>query len=273
MKKAGPTEETARPVAAITGATSGFGKIFAQRLAKKGNDLILIARREEILTNLKAELSKKYGVDVTVIVADLSKEQDLIRVEEKLCETHNLYWMVNNAGFGGNRVFPDVDVQVESDMIRVHCLATMRLARAALVPMTANRRGRIINLASVAGFLCGDGAADYTATKAYIITFSKSLQCDVQRNGIRVQALCPGFAHTGFHDAATMATSTIKQDVPWFLWLSADYVVRCSLRAIDRRLFYRVICIPSLLYKVVTFFGSEWIFSPIRILFSRGRVR
>ncbi|MDO5552457.1 MAG: SDR family NAD(P)-dependent oxidoreductase [Planctomycetia bacterium] len=273
MKTDKMNTEVTRPVAAITGATSGFGKLFAQHLAKRGNDLILIARREEILLDLKENLTKHYGVNVTILVADLSKENDLIRVEKKLIETSNLYWMINNAGFGGNQVFPNVDVQVESDMIRVHCLATMRLARAALVPMTANRCGRIINLASVAGFLCGDGAADYTATKAYVITFSKSLQCDVHRNGIRVQALCPGFARTGFHDAPTMSTSTIKQDVPWFLWLSADYVVRCSLRSIERRCFYRVICIPSLLYKVVTFFGSEWIFSPLRILFSRGRVR
>lgn len=266
--------ENNRPVAVITGASSGFGETFARKLAFRGYDLLLIARRKDRLDQIADELHTQFGIQVEVLTADLSSETDLQIVESRIESIPSLYYMINNAGFGGNKVFPEVDIAVETGMIKVHCLATMRLSRAALVPMIAKGSGRIINLASVAGFLTGDGSADYSSTKAYVISFSKSLQCDVGRKGIRIQALCPGFTRTGFHDAETMKDSPIKAVVPNFLWLNADYVVDCSLRAIERpSFFYRVICIPGLLYKTITFFGSEWIFSPLRILFSRGRVR
>ncbi|MDO5580656.1 MAG: SDR family NAD(P)-dependent oxidoreductase [Planctomycetia bacterium] len=266
--------EMGRPVAAITGASSGFGQTFAQKLAARGYDLLLIARRKGRLDQLAEDLHNQYGIEAEVLAADLSSDADLQKAEERIESLPSLYYMINNAGFGGNKVFPDVDIAVETGMIKVHCLATMRLSRAALVPMIAKGSGRIINLASVAGFLTGDGSADYSSTKAWVISFSKSLQCDVGRKGIRVQALCPGFTRTGFHDAETMKDSPIKKTVPDFLWLKADRVVACSLRSIERpAFFYRVICIPGLLYKTITFFGSEWIFSPLRILFSHGRVR
>ncbi len=262
-----------RPIAAITGASSGLGRTFATFLAARGYDLLLIARRRELLESLARELELDYNISVEVMTADLSNESELRKVENHLLELENLEFMINNAGFGGNRVFPDIDTELETDMIKVHCIATMRCSRAALVPMVRRGKGRIINLASVAGFLTGDGSADYSATKSYVIAFSKSLQCDVGRKGIRVQALCPGFTRTGFHDTDCMKNSTIKQKVPWFLWLRAERVVNASLNAIERKCFYRVICIPTLLYKIITFFGSEWCFSPLRILFSRGKVR
>ncbi len=162
-------------------------------------------------------------------------------------------------------------------MVLTHCLAPMRLARAALIPMKARGlkrdAGYIINVASIAGFLVGEGAADYTATKAYLISFSRSLQCDVRRFGVRVQVLCPGFARTGFHDAETMRFSKLKQTVPFFLWQRADRVVDASLRAIKRRWLPTVVCIPTVIYKLVGYFGSSWLFAPLRLLFSLGAAR
>ncbi len=274
MKSVG---QNGRPVAAITGASSGFGAVFADRLAREGNDLILVARREAKLNEVAAELRAKHHVEVDVVVADLAKLDDVERVEKILEETPTLKYMVNNAGFGGNHKFPDVNIEVETQMVQVHCLATMRLTRAALVPMKAKglRRGAgfVINVASIAGFLAGSGAADYCGTKAYLISFTKCLQCDVRRFGVRVQALCPGFAHTGFHSTETMADSTITQTYPEFLWGSAEYVVDHSLRALRRTCRISVVFIPNVFYKLVGYFGSSWLFAPLRLWFSGGSVR
>ncbi|MCF0235009.1 MAG: SDR family NAD(P)-dependent oxidoreductase [Thermoguttaceae bacterium] len=270
-----------RPVAAITGASSGFGKIYADRLASLGYDLILVARREKLLREVAAKLTVKYDVNVEAIVADLSDLADVERVEKRLEETRELRWLINNAGFGGNQKFPDVRIDVETKMVQTHCIASMRLCRAALVPMRERdlKRGAgyIINVASIAGLLAGEGAADYCGTKAYLIAFSRCLQCDVKSFGVRVQALCPGFARTGFHDAETMRFSTLKTDVPGFLWQRAERVVDASLFAIRRPRLCEygapVIFIPTLRYKIAAIFGAAWIFAPLRILFSRARIR
>lgn len=267
------SETKERLVVAITGATSGFGLVYARKFAEKGFDLLLIARREEILQNIQKEYSEQYGVAVEYMVADLSVEEDLKRVESRLECIDRLAWLINSAGFGGNNAFPNVDIELESRMVLVHCLATMRLSRAALVPMVKRKFGRIVNIASAAGFLTGDRCADYCSTKSYIITFSKCLQCDVSRHGVRVQALCPGFVRTGFHDTYAMRNSQIKEKVPGFLWIPAEYVVRASLRAIERKLFYRVILVPSLRYKMIIWAGSVWWLSPLRMLLTGGKIR
>lgn len=266
-----------RPVAAITGASSGFGKIYAQRLAAKGCDLLLVARRLEKLEEIAVEIKRDFGVEVETLSADLSVLSDVERVEKRLEALPTLRYLINNAGFGGNQKFPDVFIEVETQMVLTHCLAPMRLCRAALSVMKARGKtkdaGYIVNVASIAGFLSGEGSADYTATKAYLIAFSKSLQCDVGRFGVRVQALCPGFARTGFHDADTMRFSKIKETVPNFLWQRADYVVDYSLRSLHRKLRPNVVCIPTVIYKLVGYFGSSWLFAPLRLLFSWGTVR
>ena len=266
-----------RSVAAITGASSGFGMIYANRLASEGNDLLIVARRKEKLENVAKDIREKYGVEVETIVADLSRSDDLARVEARVESLSNLKYMINNAGFGGNSAFPNVDVDVETRMILTHCLASMRLSRAALVPMKARGlkrdAGYVVNVASIAGFLAGKGAADYCATKAYLISFSKCLQCDARNFGVRVQALCPGFANTEFHDSETMRNSNIKQIYPEIIWQRADKVVDASLRSLRRRFRPNVVCIPTVFYKLAWFFGASSIFAPLRILFSRGAVR
>lgn len=266
-----------RPVAVITGASSGFGKVFADRLAREKNDLVIVARRDDLLNACAEELRNRHKIEVEPIVADLSVLEDIERVEKRIAELATLKYMINNAGFGGDHSFPDVDVDVETRMVQTHCLASMRLTRAALIPMKAKqlRRGAgyIINVASVAGFLAGKGAADYCGTKAYLITFSKCVQCDVRQFGVRVQALCPGFANTGFHTSETMIHSDIKSRYPSFIWGSAETVVDRSLRQLRRSCRMCVVCIPTVLYKLVGYFGSSWLLSPLRILLSGGNVR
>jgi len=235
-------------LAAITGASEGLGKEFARQLAAEGYNLLVIARRGHLLDELKADLEAKYNVQVEPVVCDLSKPDELKRIEDRLEQAESLEVLVNNAGFGLGNAFPDVDPDAEESMIRVHVIALMRLSRAALVPMCKRKKGFIINLSSVAAYLFGENAAEYSATKAYVLSFSKSLQCDVRRYDVRVQALCPGFTHTGFH--ATEAMKFFKKAaMPKWLWLSAEYVVRTSLNSIRRS--NRVVCIPSLRYKLI----------------------
>ncbi len=238
-----------RKLAAVTGASDGLGKEFAKQLAGLGYDLLLIARREHLLNEIKAQLEKGYGVQVDVHVCDLSKPDEVRTLEKRLETADQLEVMVNNAGFGRqDAAFPLADPDREEEMIQVHVVALMRLARAALQPMCRNRKGFVINLSSVAAFLYGPGFADYNATKAYVLAFSKVLACDVRQYGVRMQALCPGLTHTGFHSTGGMKGFR-KDKTPRFVWLTAEYVVRTSLRSIMRT--QKVVCIPSLRYKIV----------------------
>jgi len=236
-------------LAVITGASEGLGKEFARQLAAEGYNLLVIARRGHLLDELKSDLEVKYNVQVEPLVCDLSKPDELKQIEERLEREDTLEVLVNNAGFGlGTPSFPNVDPDAEESMIRLHVIALMRFSRAALVPMCKNKKGYVINLSSVAAFLYGLGSAEYAATKAYVLSFSKSLQCDVRRYGVRIQALCPGFTHTGFH--ATEAMKDFPKDaMPKWLWLSAEYVVRTSLNSIRRT--SRIVCVPSFRYKVI----------------------
>jgi len=237
------------PTAVITGASSGIGKEFAWQLAAEGYDLLLVARREYLLANLKAEIEAKHGVTVETIVCDLTDPQQVRDLEKRIERIENLEFMVNNAGFGREGTYPDVDPDEETEMVQVHVIALIRLARAALVPMCRRKKGFLINVASVVSFLHGTNSAQYMATKAYVLSFTKSINCDVSRHGVRVQALCPGLTRTGFHNTATMK-SNVDEKTPSFAWLSSEYVVRCSLRVLRRR-WHRVVCIPSLRYKLV----------------------
>jgi short-subunit dehydrogenase len=236
------------PLAAVTGASEGLGREYARQLAAEGYNLLIIARRGHLLEEIKADLEKKYNIRVETLVCDLSKPDELKQVEDRLEKEESLEVLVNNAGFGLGRAFPDVDPDAEEQMIRLHVIALMRLSRAALVPMCKRQKGYVINLSSVAAFLFAENSTEYNATKAYVLSFSKSLQCDVRRRGVRVQALCPGFTHTGFHATESMSFFN-KNATPKWLWLSAERVVRTSLRSIRRT--SRVVCIPSLRYKLI----------------------
>ncbi|MDR1478788.1 MAG: SDR family NAD(P)-dependent oxidoreductase [Planctomycetaceae bacterium] len=236
------------PLAVVTGASDGLGKEFACQLAADGYDLLLVARRGNLLEEVKSQIEQQYGVKVEVFVCDLSRADEVRSLELRLEGEESLEFMVNNAGFGRNGMFPEVDPDLEEEMIRVHVIALMRLSRAALVPMCKRKRGFLINLSSVAAYLVGTNCAEYIATKAYVLSFSKSIQCDVRKHGVRVQALCPGLTHTGFHNTETMKGFQ-KGQTPSIAWLNADYVVRSSLNSIRKT--KRVVCIPSWLYKLV----------------------
>lgn len=231
------------PTALITGASAGIGAEFARQLADRGADLVLVARSEDALQALAAELGARHGVTVEVLVADLAVEQDVDRVARRIADTGRpIDVLVNNAGFGLPLHFADNDVADEVRHLRVLVEAPMRLMHAALGVMRG-RGGRIINVASSAGFI---SRSTYSACKAWIIGFSRWANDEYASGGVTVTALCPGFVHTTFH--ARMGLAAGEEGVPSFMWLDAPYVARQGLRAAARG---RSVVIPSLRYKAM----------------------
>lgn len=220
-----------RPVALVTGASSGIGEVFAQKLSAMGYRLVLVARRKQRLEKLAAELP-----DAEVLPADLAIDSDLRTVEARIAATPDLAFLVNNAGFGVHGAFSDSDIEAEDRMHRLHVIATERLTHAALKGMTARAAGNIINVSSVAGFFATPFNVSYCATKAWINSFTEGIYLELKslHSPVRIQALCPGFTYTEFHDVLGMDRSTI----PSFLWMSAESVIEASLRGlVQNRLF------------------------------------
>ena len=234
-------------VALITGASSGLGAVFARHLAAQGHDLVLVARREERLTALAAELQQRHSIAAEVMVADLSRPDDVERVANRIAGLEALDILVNNAGFGITGFFADVDLAKTMAMIQVHVTASVRLCHAALPGMRARRQGALINVASVAAFTPVPGNATYAATKDYLVTFSRALHAEVAEDGVKVQALCPGFTYTEFHDRPELE-SFKRSQIPAFMWMSAEDVVAASLKALERN---QTICIPGFKYRLM----------------------
>lgn len=231
------------PTALITGASAGIGAEFARQLAGRGADLVLVARSEEALQALAADLRSRHGIAVEVLVADLAVDQDVDRVARRVADADRpIDMLVNNAGFGLPLHFADNDVADEVRHLRVLVEAPMRLMHAALGVMRG-RGGRIINVASSAGFI---SRSTYSACKAWVIGFSRWANDEYANDGVTVTALCPGFVHTTFH--ARMGLAAGEEGVPSFMWLDAPFVVRQGLRAAARG---RSVVIPSLRYKAM----------------------
>jgi uncharacterized protein len=235
-----------RGFALITGASSGIGAAFAHRLAQEGYSLLLVARRREKLDALAHELSQRYGTRADVLAADLSQAEEVARVEQRIARL-DLSILVNNAGFGSNKPLAESDLTDQVAMLNLHVLATMRLCRAALPGMIARGRGAIINVSSISAFFPLPGDVNYPASKAYINTFSQALQAEVAGQGIRVQALCPGFTHTEFHSTSIMSDFQ-KSRIPGSLWMTAEAVVAESLHCLAHD---QVICVPGRRYQLL----------------------
>jgi short-subunit dehydrogenase len=252
------------PTALITGASAGLGAEFARQLAARGADLVLVARGADALATLASELRESHGIAVEVITADLSREADVDRVAARISDAdHPVDLLINNAGFGLPLHFADNDIDDEVRHLRVHVEASMRLMHAAIRAMRG-RGGRIINVASVAGFI---SRSTYSACKAWLIGFSRWANAEYSRDGVTVTAVCPGFTHTTFH--ARMGLAAGKEGVPGFMWLNAPDVVREGLRDAARG---RSVSIPSLRYKAVVALAKVLPSSLTAGVARRGRV-
>jgi uncharacterized protein len=240
-----PATERRRPCALITGASSGLGEAFAERLAADGHDLIVVARREDRLRALADRLRDRHGAATQVLVADLTAPEDLRRVEAQIAAGPALDLLVNNAGFGGYRPFLQLDPDRAEELIRLQVLAVTRLARAALPAMVARGRGALINVSSQLAFSAAlpspplpPGRAVYAATKAYVNAFTQLLDGELAGTGVRVQALCPGVMRTEFY--ARMGTDLGRLPIRP---MEPAEVVRASLAGLQRG---AVLCLPGL---------------------------
>jgi len=237
-----------RPLALITGASSGIGAAFARQLAAQGCDLVMVARRKDLLDQQARAIQAAHPVQVETLAADLTLDTDLKAVEDRIAAAPNLEFLVNNAGFGIAGRFFAVPLHGQDQMHRLHILAPMRLTHAALQGMVARRRGSIINVSSVSAFGQNPGSVSYSATKSWMTSFTEGIYMELKSAGspVRVQALCPGFTRSGFHDAMHFD----RKAIPAWMWMSADEVVRTSLDALERD---RLIVIPGWRYRSLVF--------------------
>ncbi|KUI46236.1 short-chain dehydrogenase [Mycobacterium sp. GA-1199] len=238
-----------RPVALITGPTSGIGAGFARRFARDGHDLVLVARDAARLERLAAELRDEGGVTVEVLTADLAEAADRAKVADRLAA--GVQVLVNNAGFGTSGEFWSAEYSLLQSQLDVNVTAVMQLTHAALPPMLHAGRGTVINVASVAGLLPGRGST-YSASKAWVVAFSEGLANGLGGTGVGVHAVCPGFVRTEFHQRAGID----MDGTPSWFWLEVDDVVRETMAHVgDGAKNNEVVIIPGVQYKVLTTAG------------------
>ncbi|MDJ0458553.1 SDR family oxidoreductase [Arthrobacter sp. NQ7] len=236
------TPTTSRTTALVTGASAGLGHEFARQLAAQGHDVVLVARNAARLAETAEDLRRRYGITAEVLPADLTDEDDVAAVVERLEDSARpVGILVNNAGIGLLHNFDENQASDEKKHLRLHAETSMVLTHAALKGMLERGGGRIINVASVAAFL---PRGTYSAAKAWLVSFSRWANLAYRNRGIKVTAVCPGFTHTEFHDRMGMDKSV----APSWTWLRADRVVREGLADNERG---KAVSIPSKRYKAV----------------------
>lgn len=197
--------------ALITGASSGIGKVFAQELAARHVDLVLVARSEAKLQQLANQLRQQFGVQVQVIVQDLIEPATATRVFEAVMQSGLVIdLLINNAGFGDYGEFTGRSRPRQLEMIQLNIVSLVDLTHQFLPGMQQRRSGSIINVSSIAGFLPLPYWSVYAATKAFVLSFSEALWAENQKYGVRVLALCPGSTKTEFFDVADATGSSAE---------------------------------------------------------------
>jgi len=246
--------------ALVTGATSGIGHAFCRELAERGNDLVIVARHRARLENVSDELRARYSVNVEILAADLARRPELRKVADRLADRDRpIDLLVNNAGFTTSKSLLEGDVAQEEAMLDVLCRAVLVLSHAAALSMKERRRGHIINVSSVAGFV---PTSTYGAAKAWCTAFTESLAHELAGSGVSATALCPGLTHTEFHERADLDLSSL----PKAMWLEADWLVRDCLDDVRAG---KVVSVPGLQYKVIAGVAQVVPNSLIRAISSR----
>lgn len=226
-----------KPTFLITGASDGIGAVYADRLAKRGHNLILVARRADKLADLAARLRNDTGVSVETIAADLAKPDDLARIEARLKDDDAITGLVNNAGIAGETTLVEADPAYLTGMIDLNILAVTRLAAAVAPRFAAKGSGAIINITSVTALMPDGFTAVYPASKAYVLAFTEALQVELGSKGVHIQAVLPGITRTPIWDEAQLA------NIPAEMVMDVNDMVDAALAGFDQR---EVITIPAL---------------------------
>ena len=238
--------------ALITGASAGIGREFAHQLAGRAGSLVLVARRQERLEELRDELTKRDpNLNVHIRPADLSDDRAVVELcgwleQEKI----SIDLLINNAGLGDYGTFATSEPDRISEMLFVNVVALTSLTRRLLPQMIAQKRGAIVNVSSSAGFLPMSGLAVYAATKSYVTSLSEAIRMELRGTGVTVTTLCPGPVHTEFTQVAKRPSQRKQKSGPEIAHVSVEEVVRSTLEAVERD---RPLVIPGFIMKLGMF--------------------
>lgn len=231
-------------MALVTGASNGIGASFTRLLARNGFDLVMVARGEPALQRLAEEIRADHRMEAEVIVADLGEPDQLAVVKARVAsDDAPVELLVNNAGVGSAGAFVDLPVDGESAQVDLNITALVRLTHAALPGMVARGSGGIINVSSLGGFQPAPLNATYSATKAFVLSFTEAVHEEVLAEGVRVSCLCPGFTRTGFQARSGMTAPGI----PDFAWQTSDQVAEAGWAGWQQN---RAVVVPGSLNKV-----------------------
>lgn len=225
--------------AVITGASSGIGAVYAERLAARGYDLILVARSRDRLNTLASKITQATGRAVEVLAADLANAADLGRVEAKLREDASISVLVNNAGVGTHTPLLDSKIEAMNKMIDLNVTALTRLTYAAVPGFVARGKGAVINIASIVAIAPEILNGVYGGSKAYVVAFSQSLKHELADKGVQVQAVLPGATATDFWEAGGMSIDMLPKEIV----MTTEDLVDAALVGFDRG---ELITIPPL---------------------------
>lgn len=235
------TTFTLKGTALITGASSGIGAVYADRLAERGYDLVLVARNQGRLDDLAVRLREKTSRSIETLAADLNEPAELARIEARLCSDGRITMLVNNAGVGGTAALVDSDIEAMDRMIRLNVLALTRLTHAVAPAFVARGGGSIINIASIVAVSPETLNGVYGGTKAFVLAFSQSLRHELSEKGVRVQVVLPGATATEFWDVAGLPVT----DLPEGIVMSAEDMVDAALVGFDAGEFATIPSLPD----------------------------
>lgn len=238
------TQQTFRR-ALVTGASAGIGAAIASRLAAHGTDLVLVARRADALDELARRLGRTHGITATSLVADLTRDADLAAVADRLDAAPDIDLVVNNAGYGTVGSVRSSSRGAELGQVDLNMTALTLLSIRAANRFRERGGGGILNVSSMAAWTPAANNATYSATKAYVSSFTEALHEELRGTGVHVTCLAPGFTRTEFHDASDWEVG----DVPAAAWMSAEAVAEAAIAAVRGN---RAVCVPGVANKVVT---------------------
>jgi uncharacterized protein len=249
--------------ALVTGASSGIGADIARSLAQRGHNVVLVARREERLAELAKELVAAHRVRAEVVAVDLQSKSGRKATLKAIDELGlRVDVLINNAGFGSAGLFQRLDGEREAELVRLNCEVVVSLCGEFVPKMVERGAGAVLNVASTAGFQPLPTQATYSASKAFVLTFTQALTADLHGTGVTATALCPGPVKTEFGEVAGLRLETV---MPEFAWVDSPDVAEAGVKGLERG---KGVVIPGLLNRATAVGGQ---FTPRSLLLGLGR--